>query len=197
MGQILNTDAVFFFGTINGIQADDTANVLATYTSWQGNPTVIPSIYPQSGVDNEYFSIVIIYDSTSTPPTNVGTYANPFSDPPVVGQIIPVLSTDCQRNCYEAVFTVDDLSTDSLTGLTFNGQAYDYTHDFPMIDPDAAAADYLFWLVTDGVLEPSATVTITLNGLEVTMTICTVRTLTDGAWSDGVTQQGTFTFTQL
>lgn len=92
---------------------------------------------------------------------------------------------NCAPTCYVGVFTVNDLSTDSLTGLVINGSNIDYTNDYPLIDPDAAAAVYLAILISDHILEPSATITITLNGLEVTMTICTVNVLTQGAWSDG------------
>jgi hypothetical protein len=181
-------DPTFLFGTINGADAGDAVAVAATYANWEGNPTAIATY------DNSITpALISIFRDSLTPQfVNFGVFQDILANPPVT---IPIDTVSCISNCYQAVFTVDDLATDSFTGVTFNNNTFDITFDSPLIDPTTAAAAYLAGLISANMLEPTATINITLNGNEVTMTICTVRVLVSGEWSDNpVTHSGTFNF---
>ena len=198
-GSILASDPLFFFGTINGIQADVTANVLATYANWEGNTTTITTITPQADISGSpYFVVTMIYDSATTPPTNLGLYVNPFVDPPVVGEIIPVLTTNCVRNCYQAVFNAANLSTEGLTAISAFSRTdyYDWGAIVAFDDPTAAAQN-LAGLIAVGFLEPTATLTYSFNGFEVTVEICTAKDMYQFSWGTNMADSGTANFTQL
>lgn len=185
------TDPLFFFGTINGIQADDTANVLATYTNWEGNLTAIPF---NNFLGSE--GIVSIFRDSLTPAfSNMGTYV-PFGGGPPVVWSPPI--TLCTTNCYQAVFTAADLSTEGLTAISaFGGlDQYDWGTIVPFDDPTASAQN-LAGLIAGGFLEPTATLEYSFNGLEVTVTVCTVLTMYQFAWGTNAMDQGIANFTQL
>lgn len=181
-------DPTFLFGTINGADAGDAVAVAATYANWEGNTSAL-AIYDPITLP----ALIQIFRDSITPPfVNFGVFQDILASPPVT---IPIDAVSCGSNCYVGVFTVIDLATDSFTGVTFNNSEFDITFDSPLIDPITAAAAYLSELINANILEPTATINITLNGNEVTMTICTVRTLVSGEWSDNpVTHSGTFNF---
>jgi hypothetical protein len=164
------------FGTINGVPTD----------------TVF---LPYGG--QYYFQQFI--DNTLPPITTWGMYNNEFTDPPRVDVPVPVYGSTCGANCYQAVFTVDDVNANSFTQLIYTEGlgSYDYNSFTALSDPDVAAQTYLNFFLMNQILEPSATWNISLNGNEVTMTVCTVMQLTGGYWGDEVSNLGTFTFTQL
>jgi hypothetical protein len=167
---------LFSLGTINGVSTD------TLFLPYGGLP------YFQQFIDN------------SLPPiTSWGLYNNEFTDPPRVDVPVPVYGSYCGANCYQAIFTVDDVATNSFTQLIYTGglESYDYNSFTALSDPDVAAQTYLNFFLMNQILEASATWTISLNGNEVTMTVCTVMQLTGGYWGDEVSNLGTFTFTQL
>ncbi len=187
------SDPFFFFGTINGIQADDIANVLATYVDWEGNLTSRTFI----NFATNPMHIVIFRDALTSPFSNLGVYVPFGGGDPVLWT--PATSINCTPNCYQAVFTVNDLATDGNSSLTVHGtDVFDIdTGSFTPFNDPAAAANDLAVLIAGNVLEPSATLTYEFNGLEVTITLCTIQEVNSGAWSTDVGAETPFNYTLI
>lgn len=186
------SDPFFFFGTINGIQADDIANVAATYADWEGNLTSRTNVALYGTSPG---SIVIMRDSLTPAFSNLGTYVPFGGGDPVVWAPSTI---NCTTNCYQAVFTAADLSTEGLTAISaFSGvDYYDWGTIVPFDDPTAAAQN-LDGLISAGFLEPGATLSYSFNGLEVTVGICSIKPMHQFSWGTNIADQGTANFTQL
>lgn len=196
-GEIYVSDFLFNFGTINGADASNPPLVLATYVDWEGNTNIIPSVNDAGGTGNTFFTITLFYPSDSVPPTDLGLYSNDFTDPPVSNQVIPVSYQNCVQNCYQAVFTVDDPTLDGVTSLTSEFGGNIDTDEIMFTDP-SWPDQYLAVCIAANFLEPTATMSASLNGNEVTFTICSIVPMASGLWSnDDGTISGPITFTQL
>lgn len=186
-------DPAFFVGTISG---QSTGESLFILMGFNGNPTA-SYIYDAS----TYF-FMSVYDSSTPAATNFGLYSNEFTDPPIVNMPVPIQNTSCERNCYRAVFTVEDLSTQGLTAITSFNNAFTYdvqAPDFEVYDLSLYDSHDIDLLKSVGFLEPAATLTYELNGLEITMTICTIMQLEGSVagWGTISTNDGNATFTKL
>ncbi len=182
------SDPLFFFGLINGVDAGDLGAVLASYTNWDSNPTAIPSV--TNGASG--LAIVIFRDSATPAFTNMGVYT-PFDGPPTVDWTPSVIN--CTRNCYRAVFNSTDLDTEGMTSISAmsGDDSFNWGSIIPFSDPTAATQN-LAGLITGGFLEPTATMTYTFNGLEVTVDICTVKDMYQFVWGTDVSDLGTANF---
>jgi hypothetical protein len=183
-------DPTFLFGTINGADAGDAVAVAATYANWEGNTSALAT-YDNSTIP----ALIQIFRDSLTPPfVNFGTFQDILANPPVT---IPIDTVSCGSNCYQSVFTVTDVDLDGVTALHSSAGANIDTDEIMFSDP-TWAAQYLAICIAAGFLEPTATMTLSLNGNEVTLTICSVAGMAGGDWSnDDGSDSGTFTFTQL
>ena len=164
----------WYFGTIDGNPTD------ANYGNYNAT---IPA-----------FSL--IQDNTLPAPANWGLYSNELTAPPRVDVPVPVYNSSCERHCYQAVFEVDDPSIRSFTALNYGLGQIDWPGYIPFTDP-TSAEQYLAIYVGSGILEPSATWTVSIDGNEITMVICTVQLLVEGWWGDEVTTMGSYPFVMI
>lgn len=146
------------------------------------------------------FYCQIIRPASDPALTDLGSYSyfNPFlgeNSGPIT--IVPT-DQNCVLRTFQAVFEVDDPSTDGLSGLAFDDFSHDIVAPFYPFDTPNVGDLYLNDNIGTGRIGPEGTVDVQISGNEITLTIQSLIGIASGVWSTvSEVPQTNFPFTEI
>lgn len=185
-----NNDAVDVNGNTN---SGEVCAGLFFITDFNGNAN--HTFYYDNQGSNWY--VQVIRPSSDPSLETLGTYAYDalgFSFGPY--NIIPT-DQNCVLRTFQAVFNVNDPSTEGLSSMVFDDFSYDITVPFYPFDTPNAGDLYLNDNIGTARIGPESSVDVQINGNEITLTIVSLIGIVSGSYSTDVGGQTQFNFTEI